>query len=172
MISCYLDTSFLSAFVRKNIHDRYQLQTIIRIHSFWKQGYIKCFVSEAVKRELENIPQKYKEQNEALVNLYMLMDKAEMFPTKIAYARWGEVLWGEGQWGAGVEKPDPVFQVLANIFSNDDAEHIFLCIKNGIPYFLTYDLHSILNRANQHSKELNKIGIKILSPKDFENNLG
>ncbi|HEV2339638.1 MAG TPA: hypothetical protein VGT05_02595 [Patescibacteria group bacterium] len=165
----YLDTSFLSALIRRNIHDPLELQAIIRIHSFWEQGFIQCYVSEAVKKELEKIPAKYKTQNDKLAVLYMLLEKAEMFPTHQMFtSMFGGAPFGTVPFGGATIANDPIFQQLSAIFDREDAEHIFLCIKNGIPYFLTYDVRTILNRARQNKALLKGFGIEILSPREFE----
>lgn len=170
-IKCYLDTNIISFIVRDDI-PRGQKEALIRIYSFYEQGFIDCYTSETVKKELEEIPKKYKDQLDKASNIWMLFDKAKMFPTKKSVSGWGVAMWGEMPWGGGVERDDPIFKILSSIFDNIDAEHIFLCIKNNIPNFITYDKRSILSRASKHKKVLDEFGIKVLSPKEFEDNLG
>jgi len=170
-LRCYLDTNIISFIVKDDV-PKEQREALIRIYSFYEQGFIDFYTSETVKKELEKIPKEHKDQLAKASTIWMLFDKAKMFPTRRSVAGWGVAMWGEARWGDGVERDDPIFKALNSIFDNVDAEHIFLCIKNSIPYFVTYDKRTILNRASKNKKLLDEYGIRILSPKEFEDSLG
>jgi len=170
MRKVYLDTNIISACIKHDIQDGQEMQAVIRIISFWKQGYIECYTSEDVKKELEKIPEKYKKQIDEAQTIWMLLEKSQNFVEKVSRAGWGAVMWGEAPWGGGVVDVDPVFQKIRSIFPGEaDQRHIFLAIRNKIEYFVTYDKKTILNQAKEHEREIQELGIKILSPLEFEN---
>ncbi len=170
MRKAYLDTNVVSSYIRKDIQNKWEMQAVERIISFWEQGYLECYTSDDVKKELEKIPKKYIDQIDKSAIIWTLLDKAQDFAEKTSRTGWGNVLWGEATWGGGVEDVNPVFAKLSSIFPDSaDQRHIFLAIQNKIPFFVTSDKKTILNKVKGHESELQQLGITILSPLEFDN---
>lgn len=170
-LKCYLDTSIISAHIRKDIPDTWELQAVTRIISFWEQGKINCYTSEDVKEELDNIPLEYAEQRRRAKIIWQFLEKSTNFIEAESLNTWGHINWGET---GGKENfwIDPLYKKITSIFpGRKDQRHIFLTIKNNIPYFVTYDKKTILKKAQAHEKTIEEWGLKILTPKQFDNSL-
>ena len=138
----YLDTCFISRLTDLNLSEdealAYQLLA--------ENQEMRLVTSSKTKQEFEKASNVVR--NRALMFLYALFSK---IPHRIGEVSgcWGSAPWGRTMWGRGWV--DPMLKGLREIFEPDDAQHIFLAVKDECDYFLTLDRKSILSRvqANQ-----------------------
>ncbi|GAB4273925.1 MAG: hypothetical protein Kow00111_27650 [Thermincola ferriacetica] len=63
-------------------------------------------------------------------------------------------MFNEACFNGYVEREEPLFTELKQVFDIHDAEHIFQAVKGKCDYFLTLDYKTILNRVTSHQNQL------------------
>ena len=76
-------------------------------------------------------------------------------------AVFGRVMFNEATFNGSVNREDPLFLKLKQIFDEDDAEHIFQAEKNDMDYFLTLDKKTILNRVLSNRNKLKEANVTL-----------
>jgi len=141
----------------KNLTEKEDKSLEILFNNSSKFEYYTSKKTEREIKKLEGVGRGY------LLFWYEFIQKAlekniiESMPTTFNSAMFNAIAFNESI----VEEEDILFTNLKQIFTEDDAEHIFQAEKNNLDYFLTRDKKTILKPARKNREQLKKINLKI-----------
>jgi hypothetical protein len=158
MNKAYLDTCVISGLAKEDIALEEQNALLIILKA-QKSGDLKLVTSDFTRRELDNIPEKYRHKHEVIYNLVADVPIAKAFRTDA-----GLMLMGAG---GGVRLVKEMAQLATLLKDKNDAAHIYQAFKNEIYHFLTVDSRTIISQK----EEIEKIcGVLVMSPTEYVTN--
>jgi hypothetical protein len=156
----YLDTSIVSGLAKKDLSAE-DLTAIRRILEMRKAGTVDLVTSQVVKREIERIPEHYRQRHADTYNL--LADVPE--------SRTYGVTSGLGPIGVPMSRhrEDPLFTELRSVLPDSpDAEYVFQAAKNDVAFLITADVDTMI----RHTKAVAKVcQVRLVTPTQFERHL-
>jgi hypothetical protein len=135
----YLDTCLVSGLVKQDIGQEYE--PLLDLLQRNKAGALRLVTSHVAKEEIDKIPPIGGALHHVVYALLRDVPEAAEARTD-----GGLMLMGVG----GGRREDPRFGELKTILRDlDDARHVFQAVANGVPYFVTVDIRTILSKASE-----------------------
>jgi predicted nucleic acid-binding protein len=145
-LSGYLDTNLIIGLVEEDLGA--ELPALRELLRRRKAGEITLCTSHVASEELARGSQQASGRNE---DIYLLLDDVPVVDEQFrAPGVLGTVAFGGGYLGGGggpIVQDAALAQLLKILPGEDDARHVFQAAKNGVDYFVTCDVRTLLKHA-------------------------